>query len=284
MRNGAGRNRENVMLKNFAASDGTFIGYRVDGPEEAPVLVLSNSIGTTMDLWSPQLQAFSREFRVVRYDSRGHGRSSAPRGDYTIARLGLDVLDLMDWLAVAQFSYCGLSLGGMVGQWLGVQASERLDSLALCNTSAFMGPAGWETRIQTVRKGGMGSIGNAVLDRWFTPGFRQEKPETVAKMLEMLMGIDPTGYTACCAAIRDMDQRGDIAAIAAPCLIVAGSEDKATPLDHSEFLASTIPGAQLETLKAAHLSNIERSDDFTAALLNFLNQHKGPAHRRARLS
>lgn len=272
------------MVRNdFLTSDGIFIAHRVEGPADAPVLVLSNSIGTTMDLWAGQIASLAGGFRVVRYDARGHGRSSVPRGDASIARLGHDVLELMDFLDVPQFTFCGLSLGGMVGQWLGVNAPDRLDGLVLCNTSAFMGPAGWETRIQAVRKGGMAAIAAAVLDRWFRPAFRESRPGLVARMQTMLLGIDPVGYAGCCAAIRDMDQRGTIAAITTPTLVIGGTQDKATPPDHSLFLAASIPGARLEMLEAAHLSNLEQPEAFMALLLDFLNRHADLTSHDARL-
>lgn len=273
-----------MVCDDFIASDGTFIAHEVEGPVDAPVLVLSNSIGTTMDLWAGQMGGLTAGFRVVRYDARGHGRSSVPRGDSSIARMGRDVLELMDFLGVPQFAFCGISLGGMVGQWLGVNAPGRLDNLVLCNTSAFMGPAGWETRIQAVHKGGMAAIAAAVLDRWFTPAFRESQPGLVTRMQTILLGIDPIGYAGCCAAIRDMDQRGTIAAIATPTLVIGGTQDKATPPDHSQFLAASIPAARLEMLEAAHLSNLEQPEAFMALLLAFLNRHVGPASLRARLS
>jgi 3-oxoadipate enol-lactonase len=259
---------------DFIASDGAFIAYRVDGPETAPVVVLSNSLGTTTSMWSEQVRSLAADFRVVRYDSRGHGRSSVPHGNYSISRLGMDVVELMKSLEAQKYSFCGISLGGMVGQWLGVHARERLDGLVLCNTSAFMGPASWETRMQAIRKGGMKSIAEAVLDRWFTQEFRQKDPATVAKMLDTFLTLDPEGYSGCCAAIRDMDQRGSVSAITTPCLVIAGSEDRATPPDHSEFLASSIPSARLEVLPTAHLSNVEKAPEFTRVLQDFLTGYR----------
>ena len=250
--------------------DGCRIAYRIEGPVGAPVLILSNSLGTAMAMWDVQMSRFARHFRVVRYDSRGHGRSDAPEGGYSIDRLGRDVIELADALGIGRFHFCGLSKGGMVGQWLGWRAPDRLDRLVLANTSPFMGPpSGWDDRIRTVRTAGMSMMTEAVLERWFTPGFRAETSAELDAVRMMLLATDPQGYAGCCAAIRDMDQRAVLALIDTATLVIAGDADPATPIEHSQLLADGIRGATLRVLPAAHLSNIEQPDAFAQAVLDF---------------
>lgn len=243
----------------FVTGDGCRIAYRFDGPSEAPILLLSNSLGTNMGMWAPQMEAFTRHFRVLRYDSRGHGQSAVPPGAYSLDRLGRDVLELLDALAIGQVSYCGLSKGGMVGQWLGYRAPERISRLVLCNTSAYMGPpSGWDDRVRTVSDGGMAAVAETVLARWFTPEFLASAPSTVATIREMLQTTDSAGYAGCCAAIRDMDLRPTAPLVKVPTTVIAGLRDPATPPDHGQLIAQSIPRAALATIDTAHLSNIEQ--------------------------
>lgn len=251
--------------------DGCALSYRLDGPEDAPTLVLSNSLGTTLDMWAPQMPAFAQHFRVLRYDSRGHGASSAPAGAYGLDRLGRDVLELVEALGISRFSFCGLSKGGMVGQWLGARAGERLDRLVLCNTSADMGPpTGWDARIAAIQAGGMEAIADAVIERWFTPDFRRERSDVVQSLRRVLASTDAAGYAGCCAAIRDMDLRITAPLISTQTLVIAGDADPATPIAHSQLLNETIEGSRLAVLSAAHLSNWEQPDRFTQVVLEFL--------------
>lgn len=255
----------------MTTDDGVRIAYRVDGPEAAPVLLLSNSLGTTMEMWAPQVRRLAEQYRVVRYDSRGHGGSDVPAGDYAMSRLGLDALALLDHLKVQRARFCGLSKGGMVGMWLATHAPARIERLALCNTAAYMGPpASWQQRIDSVRADGMTAVVDAVVDRWFTPAFRQSSPEHVAQIQAMLMAASPVGYTGCCAAIRDMDQRDAIRAIHAPTLVIGGTADPATPPEKAQEIAQAIADSHLVMLEAAHLSNIEQPGRFTAALIDFM--------------
>lgn len=258
-------------MTRIITGDGTSIACRITGANDAPVLILGNSLGTDMRLFDPQVEALARRFRVVRFDMRGHGRSGAPAGDYSIARLGQDVLDLADALDIERFAFAGVSLGGMVGQWLGVRAAERLRALALCNTSAFMRPPeAWQARIAAVCADGMAAMADAVGERWFTPAFRASHPDVVAHALAMLRATPASGYAGCCAAIRDMDQRGAVRAITVPVLVIAGRDDPATPLPHAGQLVHAIPNARLAVLDAAHLSNLERPAEFTQLLAGFL--------------
>ena len=250
--------------------NGARLYYDLEGREEAPVLVLSNSLGTTLDMWAPQMPALLQHFRVLRHDARGHGRSDVTPGPYTIAQLGADVLALMDHLGMARAHFCGLSMGGMIGMWLGTHHAGRLDRLVLCNTAAKIGtPDIWNQRIAKVEAEGMASIVDLVLERWFTAGFRQRAPEQVGVVRQMLLDTVPAGYSANCAAVRDMDQRAGIASIRVPTLVIAGTHDGSTPAADGRAVADAIPGAQYVELDAAHLSNWEQSEQFTQALLNF---------------
>ncbi len=251
--------------------DGCRIAYRFDGPTDEPVLLLSNSLGTTMDMWEPQLAAFSKRFRVLRYDTRGHGGSDAPPGGYSLDRLGRDAVELLDALEIARVHYCGLSLGGMVGQWLGLRAPERIDRLVLAHTSAFMGPPlAWDGRIAVVRKKGMAAVADASIERWFTAEFVGTSDASLNNVRAMLLAANVDGYAGCCAAIRDMDLRRLGGMIDLPTLVIGGDADPATPPDHSEALARAIRGSRLLFLSAAHLGNMEQPADFARAVLNFL--------------
>lgn len=259
----------------FVDVDGGRIHYRLDGPEDSPVLVLSNSLGTDLTLWDVQVAAFARPFRVLRYDSRGHGASTVTPGPYSIERLACDVIGLLDRLGIGRAHFCGLSIGGMVGIRLAAQAPERLDRLVLCNTAARIGPPEiWNARIEAVREGGMAVITAAVLERWFTPAFRERSPETVERVRRMLLATPPAGYIASCVAVRDMDQREALFRVRTPTLVISGTHDAATPPADGRFLAESIPGARYLELEAAHLSNLEAADRFTEAVLHFLTHQE----------
>ncbi|MDG4786890.1 3-oxoadipate enol-lactonase [Micromonospora sp. WMMD1102] len=234
----------------------------VDGPSGAPALVLGSSLGTSGAMWLPQLPALTRRYRVIRYDHLGHGDSDVPAGPYTIAELGRAVLGLLDDLDLPRVSYAGLSLGGMVGMWLAANAPERIDRLVLLCTSAWLGPAaGWRDRAAATRTGGMETVADAVLGRWFTPDFAVRRPELVAAYRSMLTATPPEGYAGCCEAIAAMDLRDDLARIAAPTLVLAGADDPAVPVEHARLLADRIPGAGLGIIDgAAHLASVEQPD------------------------
>jgi 3-oxoadipate enol-lactonase len=247
------------------------IHYASSGAASAPVLLLSNSLGTTFSMWDGQVPTFEKHFRVLRYDTRGHGQSSVTPGSYSAEQLGKDVLSLLDALQIDSVYYCGLSMGGMIGMWLGTNAPERLHKLVLCNTAAKFGTAeGWNTRIETVRKGGMNSIATGVIERWFTPAFRASHPAEVAAVQRSLESINPEGYTANCAAVRDFDHRASLSNIRVPTLVIAGAQDPATPPSEGRFIAEHIPGARYVELSAAHLSNIEARDAFNREVSSFL--------------
>jgi len=245
--------------------------YALSGPAESPVLVLSNSLGTNFSMWDPQLPEFEKRLRVLRYDTRGHGQSSVTPGPYRIEQLGRDVLHILDRLNIDRAHFCGLSLGGMTGMWLGVHARERLHKLVLCNTAARIGTADvWNVRIEAVRKGGMKSIAPAVIERWFTPAFRAAAPEAVARTERMIEATSSEGYAACCAAVRDTDQRETISSINTPTLVICGALDPATPPADGQFLATKISGARCVELPTAHLSNVEAAAQFSSEVIRFL--------------
>lgn len=257
--------------QTIKTGDGCRIAWRFDGREDAPVLLLSNSLGTDMAMWSPQLAVFSEQYRVLRYDSRGHGGSDAPPGAYSLDRLGRDVIELLDALAIDTVDFCGLSLGGMIGQWLGIRAPERVRRLILANTSSYMGPpSGWDTRIATVHEQGMKPLVDASVERWFTAAFSKRAANAIAPIVTTLLATNPVGYAGACAAIRDMDMRRTAQLIERPTMVIGGSLDPSTPPAHSEALAQSIPAARLCMLEAAHLSNIEMPAPFMLAVRDFL--------------
>ncbi|MFY1576422.1 3-oxoadipate enol-lactonase [Verrucosispora sp. WMMD703] len=247
--------------------------YTVDGPPDAPVLLLGSSLGTTGAMWQPQVAALAERYRVVRYDHLGHGGSATPAGPYTIDLLGRKVLRLLDDLSVTRVHYAGLSLGGMVGMWLAAHAPERIDRLALLCTSALLGPAdGWRARAAAVRAGRLDSIADAIVERWFTPAFTATHPDAVAAYRNMLVSTPAAGYAGCCAAIAAMDLRPDLTAIRAPTLVVGAADDPATPPEHAAAIAERIPSARLVVLDgAAHLANVEQPEAVTRLLADHLD-------------
>jgi 3-oxoadipate enol-lactonase len=260
----------------YFETDNLRLNYQVEGAEGArlaPWLILSNSLGTELGMWAPQMPALLKHFRVLRYDTRGHGQSSVPAGPYTIAQLGGDVIALMDHLKIERAHFCGLSMGGMIGMWLGANEPTRIDRLVLCNTAALIGPAEiWNARIAKVNSEGMAPIVPAVLDRWFTAGFQQRALKEIGEVRQMLLDTPAAGYTANCAAVRDMDQREGLGGIKAPTLVIGGTHDLATPPKDSKLVAERIPGARYVELDAAHLSNWEKPDEFTGHLVDFLTK------------
>jgi 3-oxoadipate enol-lactonase len=244
---------------------------RVDGPADAPVVVLSNSLGTNLTMWDDQLPALTRRFRVLRYDQRGHGASSVTPGPYTIPQLGRDLLALLDALGIERAHFCGLSMGGATGMWLGVNAPDRIDRLILADTAPKIYTLEiWNARIENVRKGGLESIADAVIGGWLTQRFRDRKPAAAARMRAMLTSTPVEGYIACCAAIRDSDLREAIREIKRPTLIISGTHDKATSPEEGRKMTEVISGARFVELDAAHISNVESAEGFTAALTGFL--------------
>lgn len=247
------------------------IHYQLDGPAGAPVLVLSNSLGTTMAMWSPQVPAFTQHFHVLRYDARGHGQSSVTPGPYSLAQLGGDVVALLDALDIERAHFCGISMGGATGQWLGVNAPGRLRKLVLASTAARIGTeAGWRERAAVVREQGMEPVAAGTPGRWFTPGFVAAQAAVVEELVASLRAGSTEGYAACCEALAVADLRQEIAAIPVPTLVIAGRSDPVTTPADADFIAAQVPGAQRADLDASHISNVEQPEAFTAAVLDFL--------------
>jgi 3-oxoadipate enol-lactonase len=255
----------------FVDVRGSRVHYRFDGPTDAPVVIFSNSLGTNLKMWDPQIPALTRQFRVLRYDTRGHGLTQVTPGPYTIEGLGLDVVSLLDALGIAQANYCGLSMGGMIGIWLGIHAAERFRAIAICNTAARVGSTElWNTRIAGVRDNGMTLLAPATIQRWYTSAFIARAPDVIESTQRMLLETSPQGYIAGCEAIRDGDFRDQLDAVKSRTLVISGTHDPiTTPID-GRFLAEHIAGAQYVELNAAHLSNVEASAHFSDALLKFL--------------
>lgn len=255
----------------FATVDNCRLYYRLEGAEENPVLVLSHSISADHGMWAPQAPDLLPYFQLLRYDTRGHGASDAPPGEYSIERLGRDVLGLLDALGISQFAFCGLSMGGAIGQWLAAHTPERVTSLVLANTSAQFVRSVWEDRIQQVKAGGMAAIVDLAMGRLFSAETLARRNPHAMSVRRVLLATDPVGYLGCCAALRDMDLRPRLRQIKTPTLVISGDQDVSTPwAGHGEILAREIPGARVLHLPATHLSNIERPRSFTAALLEFL--------------
>jgi len=246
--------------------------YRLQGNAGQPVLILSHSIGTDHAMWDLQVENLLPHFQILRYDTRGHGASEATADEYSIEMLGKDILALADSLEISQFAFCGLSLGGAIGQWVASQAPERVTHLVLANTSPqFVPRTNWETRITAVRKGGMSAVVDVAMQRFFSPESLAKQNPHVASIRSVFLGTDPVGYLGCCAALRDMNHKDLLGQIKAPTLVISGDRDVATPWSgHGERLAQEIPGAKALHLAAAHLSNLERPHSFSTALLEFL--------------
>jgi 3-oxoadipate enol-lactonase / 4-carboxymuconolactone decarboxylase len=256
----------------FITTDSVRLFYRLDGSDRSAALVLSNSIGTDHGMWAPQMPDLLAHFRVLRYDTRGHGASDAPSGDYSIERLARDVLDLVRAAGIGKFAFCGLSLGGMTGQWLAANASDQVTALILANSSALMAPkSNWDSRRQAVLSGGMAAVVDLAMGRFFSAETLASDEPYHYSVRNTLLGTNPIGYAGCCAAIRDMDQIGMLKKISVPTLVISGDKDVSTPwAGHGEILAREIANARAVHLSAAHLSNLEKPRSFTAAMLEFL--------------
>jgi 3-oxoadipate enol-lactonase len=250
------------------------LNHRINGPFDAPVLVLSNSLGASLEMWAPQLPSLAASYRVLRYDQRGHGESPVPTEGFDIPDLGRDVLDLLDENAIERVHFCGLSLGGMTGMWLAANAPERIDRMVLLCTSAwFDGADVYSERAATVRAQGTEAVAAGGVERWFTDGFRRREPGTVERFRSMIASQSDEGYARCCEALARLDLRGELPRIEAPTLVIAGAQDPATPPDpHARLLADRIPHARLEVLdRAAHLANVERAPEVTELILEHLD-------------
>lgn len=250
------------------------LNYTLEGPADKPVLVLSNSLGTNLHMWDSQMTAFTEHFQVLRYDTRGHGQSLVSPGTYSIEQLGGDVLALLDALQLDKVHFCGLSMGGLIGQWLGINAGERLHKLVICNTAAKIGTQDvWNPRIEMVLGQGeqaMVALRDASIARWFTPAFAEANPSETRRVTDMLAATSPQGYAANCAAVRDADFREQLGAIKVPLLVIAGTEDAVTTPADARFIQSQVAGAEYAEFAAAHLSNVEVGAPFGDRVIEFL--------------
>ena len=259
-------------MPHHTTDDGCRIAYTLSGPLDGPPLVLSNSLGTDRGLWAGQIDALSQRRRVLSYDTRGHGASDAPPGDYSVDRLGRDLLSLLDQVGIARTDLAGVSIGGITGMWLGIHAPDRVRRLVLANTAArIVTVEFWRDRMQLVAAEGLTALADATMERWFTPGFRAAQPATVARMRATLLSTPVLGYLGCCAALRDADLQAEVAQVVAPTLVVTGAHDRSTPPADGLWLADTIAGAHHVEFDAAHLTNVECASAFTDAVQAFLD-------------
>ena len=253
--------------------DGTPLHFRTDGDPAHPCLVLCNSLGTDLSMWGAQADALASSLFVVRVDTRGHGQSGTGDAPFGIDRLGRDVIALLDHLQVERAAVCGVSMGGLVGQWLGMHYPQRVTRLVLANTAARIGSAeGWQARAALVRSEGMAAVADGAAARWFTPPFIEREKAAVARMVDRLRAQDANGYAACCEALAQADLRAGVAAITVPTLVIAGEHDPVTTVDDGRWLQQQIAGASLATVAASHISNVEQPQQFTSLLHAFLLQ------------
>jgi len=257
-------------------ANGISMNYTLDGPTGAPVVTLSHSLATTLAMWEPQLKPLTARWRVLNYDTRGHGGTDAPRGAYTLDQLADDAQALLRALGIPRTHWVGLSMGGMIGQTLALKAPELFASLVLCDTTSRVPPEAkpqWEERIRTADTQGMEPLVEPTLGRWFTPPFRERQPEVVERVRAMIRGTKPAGYIGCCRAIAGLDLTDRVGAIKLPTLVIVGEEDPGTPVAAARVLHERIKGSELVVLKSAsHLSNLEQPDLFSGALTDFLRR------------
>ena len=257
-------------------ANGIGIRYELEGPETAPVVVMSHSLAANVAMWNDQMPVLSG-YRVLRYDTRGHGGTDVPEGDYTLDQLASDVLGLLDALAIEKAHFVGLSMGGMVGQTAALADPGRFLSLSLCDTSSRIPPearALWNERMTAARAGGMESLVESTIDRWFSPEFRAAEPGKVDRVREMVRATAVAGFTGCCAAIRDLDLTDRLDAIGIPTLLVVGEHDPGTPVAAHEVIRDRIAGSRLVVIDGArHFTNVETADIFNDALTTFLAEH-----------
>jgi 3-oxoadipate enol-lactonase len=263
------------MTSTTSDIGGVALHHRFDGPGDGPVVVLSNSLGTSLEMWDDQVAALATRRRVLRYDYRGHGSSSVPPGPYSLEDLGNDLLGLLDHLDLERVDFCGLSLGGLIGIWLGARAPERIERLVLSCTSPSFGTAEmWLERAADVRREGMDAVVDGILERWFTPEFKRQRPDRFAWMNAMLRATPPEGYAACCEAIAGRDLDDALPSIQAPTQLICGSDDPTSPPELAARMQQSIPAAELVVIRGArHLANVERPAEFTAAVTRHLD-HK----------
>ena len=249
------------------------INYETFGNKDKPSLIFSNSLGTTYQMWQPQIQVLQKDYFVIGYDTRGHGASSAPTGPYSFDQLGQDVIDLLDHLNIDKAFFCGISMGGMTGQWLAIHYPKRFYHLMLCNTAAKIGTeVAWQDRAQLVRTEGLSTIAETAANRWFTSSFIANNPDIVSNLSNELAAGSAEGYASCCEALSIADAREHLKTITAPVTVIAGSEDPITTITDGQYMADNIPNAVLNTINASHISNIEQPEVFNQFIHQYLSQ------------
>jgi 3-oxoadipate enol-lactonase len=258
-------------------ANGISINHRLEGPANASVVMLSHSLATNLSMWDPQVPALTSRYRVLRYDTRGHGGTDAPEGPYSLEQLAEDARALLQALGVSRTHFIGLSMGGMIGQVLALERPQLLHSLVLCDTSSRV-PAEakptWDERIRVTRAQGMEPHVEPTIGRWFTAPFRERRPDVVSPVRAMIRGTSPRGYIGCCQAIAALDLTDRLHAIGVPTLIIVGEDDPGTPVAASRTIHERIKGSELVILKSAsHLSNMEQSEAFNRAVTAFLAKH-----------
>lgn len=258
---------------SIAHINGIDVFYLTDGDPHKPALIFSNSLGTDHSMWDGQLEVLRRNFYVIRYDTRGHGLTAAPKGPYTIPQLANDVLGLLDHLSIDKAYFCGISMGGLIGQWLAINAPERIEALVIANTAPKIGvEEAWKERAAVVRKEGLNAIAESAPSRWFTPEFYGTSPSLVNELLVILKNISPEGYASCCEALAEADLRDFISQIKIPTLIIAGERDPVTTLGDANEMNKQIAHSELIQLSASHISNVEAVEEFNSSLGNFLSR------------
>lgn len=254
-------------MPKTTSADGTLIHFEAAGPESAPAILFAHSIGCDLSLWDRQAETLSGRYRVIRHDARGHGRSDAPPGPYSIEQLAADAIAVLDAAGADRAHLCGLSLGGTLGLWMALHRPERLASLTLADTAARLGTAeGWQARIDATEVGGTASIADMSMTRFFSDRFRKSNPDVVERFRQTLIATADQGFAGCCAVLRDCDFTASLTDIAVPTLVVCGRDDVPTPPADSALLAEAVPGAELVLLDAGHISAVEAPDAFTAAI------------------
>jgi 3-oxoadipate enol-lactonase len=252
-------------------SNGCRIVYDIAGPSDRPPLLMCHALSTSAEVWAPQVPSLTRHYRVIRPDMRGHGRSEAPAGEYTIEQLGADAIAVLDAEGVERAHVCGLSIGGLVVMWLAIHAAGRVNRLVPVSTAPrITQPDLWTERIRQVRNGELETIADRAMERWFTTDYRERHPEVVSRHHAMVTSCAPDGYVGCCAVLRDTDLAEDLRRVEAATLVICGSSDPVTTPSDAEAIRSRIPGSQMLTLDAAHLPNVERAEEFSSALMEFL--------------
>lgn len=261
---------------SIAHINGIDVFYLTDGDPHKPAIIFSNSLGTDHSMWDGQLEALRRDFYIIRYDTRGHGLTSTPKGPYTIDQLGKDVQGLLDYLSIDRAYFCGISMGGLIGQWLAVNAPERIEALVIANTASKIGTElAWRERATLVRKEGLNAIAESAPSRWFTPEFYGSCPRDVNELLINLKNMSPEGYASCCEALAGEDLREGISKITIPTLIISGTKDPVTTVEDAKSMKGQIQSSQMLELPASHISNIEAELEFNQAIKQFFtNQIK----------